>query len=325
MFVHAPKTARKRKKKTRRSKPPTAGRARHLVDQVPYRITGAVHVLGQSELPPEYESFLERDAIMLLAMCADVGSILSQSEKNHYPNAEGGQSRYTHDLLVEVAELGSVRVEVKPLRRLLSERVSAEIQILAQNFISERQRFEILTDDAIRMQPRLDNVRRLRAFLRHCMTAGARERITTVLNEGPRVIDELIREIGDPDTWSDVLALVARQDLCIDWTKPLSRQTLVSLPNAPFPRLSYEQIVRSGRFRPLVDELVLGRRPANRQLLAAALREDRSVPLADPFAAVGGISKRSLYVGRAVDGCYRSDDDERVAPVRPCVVLEHGE
>lgn len=324
MFVHSPKTS-SRRKKLRRSKPPIAGRARHLIDQVPYRSTGAVHVSGNKGPAPEYESFLERDAIQLLAMCADVESVISQPERVQYLNAEGIPARYTPDLLVDVLDFGAVLIEVKPLTNLISDRVSPGIQVLARHFMSEGQRFDVLTDDAIRIQPRLGNVQRLRAFLRHCITAGAPERITAALVDGPRRIEELITEIGDPNTWADILGLVAKQELCIDWMVPLSVESVVSLPDAPFARLSYEQIVCSGRFRVLLDELVLGRRPTDQRLLAAAVCPDRSIPLSDAFAAVGGIPKRALYVGREVDECHREDDDARLAPASSCVVLEQQE
>lgn len=161
MFVHSPKTP-PRRKKARRSKHPIPGRARHLVDQVPYRSTGAVHVSGQAGPVPEHESFLERDAIKLLAMCADVDSILSQPATIQYLNAEGGPSRYTPDLLVEVAELSAVLIEVKPLKNLISERVSPQIQVLARYFLSTGKRFDVLTDDASRLLPSERSLRRVK-------------------------------------------------------------------------------------------------------------------------------------------------------------------
>lgn len=308
MFVAFPK--RKPRRKSSRSKPSIENRVRHLVDQVPYRVTGVVHVSGQTEASPEHESFLERDAIMLLAMCCDVTAIRSQPERVEYSDPDGVVRRYTPDFAVDVASRGTVRLEVKPIRNLLSERILPGMENLARHFIAIGQRFDVLTDDAIGIQPRLNNVRRLRSFRRHAITDGAPERIGKVLKSGPRTIRDLISECGDVATWADALALVSWHELSIDWSLPLTSDSKVSIPDAPLPRLSYEQIVCSGRFRPLVEELVLGNRPSDRVLLAAAIHRDRSVPLSDAFGVVGGIPARALYVGRALDRPTQEHDDE---------------
>lgn len=44
---------------------------------------------------PEHESFLERDAIKLLAMCGDIEAIESQPEVIKYLDDEGEERRYT--------------------------------------------------------------------------------------------------------------------------------------------------------------------------------------------------------------------------------------
>lgn len=70
------------------------------------------------------------------------------------------------------------------------------------------------------------------------------------------------------------------------------------LPNQPFGYLTYAAIAATGRFRPLLEDVVLGRRPADQQLLAAACTEERSVPLPSALGVVGKLPKRAMQVGR---------------------------
>lgn len=283
--------------KKRPQKKPTEGRVRFIVDQCPHRITGEVNLPWGQLLAPEHESALERDAIYALIMCWDVHSIISQSERVTYTDESGKERRYTVDLRLKL-DTGKKRVEVKPLAVCLKDEVSGRLSAIAGVFASRNEEFDILTDDEIRQQPRLDICKRLRGFLKQAVSEEAWSRVRGALGNGPLKISDLLATLGGDQHWADVLAMIAHRHLCISWQEPYSKDMQVSLPNLPFPPLTYETLANSSRFRPLVQELAMGRRPTDQRLLAAARAKDRSVSLPDPFGVVGALPKRAMQVGR---------------------------
>lgn len=282
----------------RKTKKPNEDRARFIIDQCPHRITGEVNLPWGQLLAPEHESALEGDAIYGLVMCWDVHSIISQSERITYTDENGKERRYTVDLQLTL-DAGKKRVEIKPLAICLREDIAARLSLVARTFASRNEQFDILTDDVIRLQPRLNICKRLRGFLKQVVSDEVLFRVREALGNGPQRISDLLTTLGGDQYWPDVLAMIAHRHLCISWQEPYSKDMQVSLPNHPFPPLTYETVANSSRFRPLVQELAMGRRPTDQRLLAAARAKDRSVSLPDPFGVVGALPKRAMQVGRA--------------------------
>ncbi|TXG76979.1 hypothetical protein E6Q11_03665 [Candidatus Dojkabacteria bacterium] len=293
----------------RKSRTSISDRVRFLVDQCPYKITGIINIGSMLLEAPEHESFLERDAIKLLAMCGDIKAIESQPEVIKYLDQESEERRYTLDLRVTLINDDVRRLEVKPLRRALSGKEHEKIFHVASHCNSLGQALDIVTDDAIHLEPRLSAAIRLRGFIKHQVSTEIRTRVEDVLRSGPLTINKILEQVGDENRWADVLAMVAQHMLCISWREELTRETSVSLPNQPYEYLTYENVLRSGRFHTLLEELALGRRPSDKVLLAAALAENRSVSLPSPMGAVGGIPRRALYVGRNIE-CQEDRGDE---------------
>lgn len=282
----------------KKAKQPTEDRARFIIDQCPHRITGEVNLPWGQLLAPEHESALEGDAIYALVMCWDIHSITSQPERITYTDKDGKKRRYTADLLLTL-DAGRKRVEVKPLEICLKEEVAARLSMVARVYASRNEQFDILTDDVIRLQPRLNICKRLRGFLKQVVSDEVLCRVREALGNGPQRISDLLPTLGGDQYWPDVLAMIAHRHLCISWQEPYSKDMQVSPPNLPFPPLTYETLANSSRFRPLVQELAMGRRPTDQRLLAAARAKDRSVSLPDPFGVVGALPKRAMQVGRA--------------------------
>lgn len=282
------------KKKTKK---PTEDRARFIIDQCPHRITGEVNLPWGQLLAPEHESALEGATIYTLAMCWDVHSVVSQPERITYTDEDGKERRYAVDFLITL-DACRKRAEVKPLAICLKEEVIGRLSAVARVFASRNEEFDILTDDVIRQQPRLDICKRLRGFLKQVVSEDALSRVRDALGNGALKISDLLATLGGDQYWADVLAMIAHRHLCISWQEPYSKDMQVSLPNLPFPPLTYATLTNSSRFRPLVQELAMGRRPTDQRLLAAARAKDRSIDLPDPFGVVGALPRRAMQVGR---------------------------
>lgn len=286
-------------KKKRPPKKPTADRARFLIDQCPHRITGVVHIPGLELLPPEHESPLENCAIKLFALCVDVAGIGSQSQKTIWTDAQGKPRKYTIDLKVTTATGEVIWIEIKPISEIVKEETLEKLIYVARQYAINSQRFDIISAEAIGEEPRLSIAVRLRGFLTQSVPAEIRSDIEQLLADGAQPIRSLLQSLGGDHFWAQILALIAQRDLCISWQEELSKDMLVSLPNQPFGYLTYAAIADSGRFRPLLQDVVLGRRPTDQQLLAAARAQDRSVSLPSALGVVGELPKRAMQVGRA--------------------------
>ena len=84
-----------------------------------------------------------------------------------------------------------------------------------------------------------------------------------------------------------IFNLIGLGKICMDWDAPLTRASAVSLPGQPYKRMSYARICKHGRFVNLLEEMALGRHPADKQRLACARAGERptSVPSATGFVA----------------------------------------
>lgn len=287
-------------KKKRPAKKSTADRARHLVDQCPHKITGIVNIPGLQLQAPEHESLPESFALKLLALCHDVVAIESQPEKITWINSEGAPRKYTVDIRVTLNNGDKIRVEVKPVAHVLSEEMLKKLLSVATHYASRNQRYDIFSEEAVQLEPRLSIAIRLRGFLKQTVPNEIRNKIEGLLADGAKRINDLLSVLGGAQFWSHILALIAQRHLCIPWTEPFSRNMQISLPNQPFGYLTYDAIANSGRFRPLLQDVVLGRRPTDQHLLASACAKDRSISLPSPMGVVGDLPRRAMQVGREI-------------------------
>lgn len=285
-------------KKKRPAKKPTADRARFLIDQCPHKITGAINIPGLQIMAPEHESGLESMAIKILALCIDVAGIESQTEKVEWIDREGNLRKYTLDIKFTASNGDTTRLEIKPIGEIFKEEMLEKLVAVATTYRGKGQRFDILTDEVVLLEPRLSIAVRLRGFLTQIVPDEIRNEIERQLKDGPKPTCDLLKRLGGEHHWSHVLALVAQRMLCISWEEPISKQMRVSLPNRPYGYLSYENLANSGRFRPLLQDVVLGRGPKDQQLLAIARSQDRSVSLPSPMGIIGALPKRALQVDR---------------------------
>lgn len=107
-----------------------------------------------------WESQLERDAILLFEFSPGVAAYREQPEKIQYYVA-GEQFTYFPDFEVVLAHGEIIHVEVKPVSKLKKRELKTRLEQIAQHYAQNDRAFRILTDEEIRCEPRLSNLKLL--------------------------------------------------------------------------------------------------------------------------------------------------------------------
>lgn len=111
-----------------------------------------------------YESLLERDYLYLLEFDPDVVSFQEQPGRIYYTR-DGKKRRYTPDLLVQRRNEIHI-VEVKPKKKLVDEKFVYLFRIARHVCRREGYKFKVATEELIRLQPRLNNIKLLYKYAR---------------------------------------------------------------------------------------------------------------------------------------------------------------
>lgn len=105
-----------------------------------------------------YEGLLERDAILLFEMSPNIVRYREQPSSIRYP--DGSRLRkYTPDFELCLITGEVVLIEIKPAKNLLKEDVNHSLSCIHLFFQRNDQAFQVITDESIRQEPRLANLR----------------------------------------------------------------------------------------------------------------------------------------------------------------------
>ncbi|SDG56307.1 hypothetical protein [Propionivibrio dicarboxylicus] len=258
---------------------------RHLAECSPHRTTGGRFVEGITQFDAEYESHIESGVLNHLLLCHDVRAITSQASEEPY-SLEGKIRHHIPDFTVD-AFVDGLRLEVKSLTFLVREDSLDKYVAIARAYRERQIPFAFLVDAQLAEEPRSSSVKLLSRYVTSRVPANNVARITETLTAGPLSILDLMTRASVElvDVWS----MIATRKICFDWSIPLHpRTTVVSLPAQPFGGLALESIIGSGRYSGLLAEMAMGRRPANKPLLADAATWRRSRQPVSPRGFFGG-------------------------------------
>jgi hypothetical protein len=181
-----------------------------------------------------YESSLERDLMELVRDEPDYVRLDDQPVR--IPYGPGGKLTYTVDaLIVWSSDERPWLVEVKYREEF--DRQWRELRPklrAAQQYAQERGwHFYVLTEVHIRV-PKLKGVRFLHAYRHRPSEPTIEKRIIKALKAGPLPAKEIVSTVGkrgvDPvDVIPPMWRLVALRQLSIDWDKPITMATSISL------------------------------------------------------------------------------------------------
>ena len=181
----------------------------------------------------EFESTIERDYLYMLDYQPSVISFEEQPFTIDY-TYEGKTARYTPDFLVSTTET-SVLVDCKPTKS--TDQVDNQRKFQAARDWCEKNclRFEVVTDDHLRIGHELRNVKLLTQFARHAVNATSKASVRDHLmqNQGTLPIASLT-ELVSPSSPNSVLVVLFHMafhhTIDIEMTvRPISHGSLVSL------------------------------------------------------------------------------------------------
>lgn len=176
-----------------------------------------------------WESQLERDYIYLLEIDTDAVAYWGQPLTIAY-DRHNRRKKYTPDFLVERRELKQV-VEVKPKSKIESFMTSDRFLGITNFCFSNGLEFAVVTEETIRVQPRLDNIKLLYRYARvdlpwsiytDCLDYFQKVKIST--------ISETVRNLeGRGVTQSSLLKLLWNGFLLTDLMQPISPHSSIQL------------------------------------------------------------------------------------------------
>jgi hypothetical protein len=161
----------------------------------------------------EWESLLERDAILHFEFSSGVVDYQEQPEVIHFEQ-DGETRRYYPDFALTLKNDEVIHFEIKPVSKLHSSRVVERLKAITQRYKSHSAHFRILTDQYLRQQPRLTNLRRLASVVHlHLEDNQATQFVRELINCGQRAtVTQLAEKIG----MVNVLRLIAHHYLHCD-------------------------------------------------------------------------------------------------------------
>lgn len=176
-----------------------------------------------------WESQLERDYIYLLEIDTDIVAYCEQPFTIAY-DRHNRRKKYTPDFLVE-RKCSKQVVEVKPKSKVESF-VKSDRFLGIRNFCSSNGlEFAIMTEETIRVQPRLDNIKLLYKYSRvdlpwsiytDCLNYFQKVKISTILET-----DKSLK--GRGVTQSSLLKLLWNGFLLTDLMQPISPHSSIQL------------------------------------------------------------------------------------------------
>ncbi|MDH7970657.1 hypothetical protein QH494_00530 [Sphingomonas sp. AR_OL41] len=176
-----------------------------------------------------YESLLERDALLLLDFDPDVAQFGVQPETFVWTEA-GRQRRYTPDIRLETVGGAVIYRQVKLATRLAADpTLGGRLPAIEAECAARGARHEMWLDTDIRRQPRLSNVRRLRATVA-VLAAENLDAIHTIITRLPipSNLGAAAEALGGrPVHVNIVLGLVAVGELAVDLDRPLDDDTVL--------------------------------------------------------------------------------------------------
>lgn len=141
----------------------------------------------------QWESFLERDAFLLLEYHPRVTAYQEQPSFETYYGEDGLPRQYIPDLAANLDDGRVIVIEVKPEAELSKKKTHQKYAAIAQRFQEQGRIFRILTENDIRREPLHTNLRRI-----DDITRGHKLSIDGVLLEGGPTwtLDDAARQLG---------------------------------------------------------------------------------------------------------------------------------
>ncbi|MCG9065769.1 TnsA endonuclease N-terminal domain-containing protein [Laribacter hongkongensis] len=176
----------------------------------------------------QHEGLLELDAIYLFETHPGIVAYREQPLTLRYPDGPRLR-RYTPDFELVLAGGEVVLVEIKPTRSLADDEVRHKLDCVEQHLRREGRQFVVLSDQHLRREPRLSNLRELyhRTPRIPPMLAAARHAIQRIAVVLPLTLGDARRVLAA--TGVDPVSLLLLGLLTCELDTPLAPETLLQL------------------------------------------------------------------------------------------------
>lgn len=261
--------------------------ARCLKKSVPHRTVGGLNAGHVNKTPIEYESYNERNTIALLSLCHDVSQVKSQPIVVNYTDDHGNPRRHIPDF--EVVGDDVLYLEVKAIEDLLLAKNISKYSRIGKEYFRQNLDLRFLTNIQLEAQPLFSSVKLLFRYLNQQVPSEHVAFCQNILNSGALPITIFME--ASKLRLENVYTLIAKQHITFDLTKPLSKQSHISLPNCPYGGINLDAVLCSTRYGDLLQKLALGHQPTDQSLLATAKNWRQSNNHADVWSIVGGFAE----------------------------------
>jgi hypothetical protein len=185
-----------------------------------------------------WESFHERDAILLLEYHPEVVRFEAQPTEETYYDGLGELHRYVPDLQAVFADGRELFIEVKPMRAFEDATVRAKLGAIARRFEEQGRNFRVMTSEDIRRQPLFGNLQRIHAGCKPGTVRPSPDDVLAAFDGASAMrFGPLAAALGGE---SRVFRLLRAGELRVDLEQPLTDDSMVCLagteggPNGSF-------------------------------------------------------------------------------------------
>lgn len=182
----------------------------------------------------------EESALIVLSGCYDIKNITSQNPKLTY--GPGNSLVYTPDCTVETQSGRIDVIEVKPLKFATPEKI-AYYGVIEQAYEAQGQTFLMWLAEDITRGYQFENWNILRPYGRYLLPARPKDDLLSQLAEGATRLGELLKLATTNADKCSVYGMLQRGEITFDAFQRITEDSFVSLPDSPFPRLTYENLI----------------------------------------------------------------------------------
>ena len=175
-----------------------------------------------------HEGLLELDAMYLFEWSQRVTRYRGQPITMPYPDGVALR-RYTPDFELGLIDGTTVLIEIKPTANLQHSDVAHKLDCISHHLECSQQRFEIVTDQVIRLQPRLNNLKQIyhRAMRFPVTTASLGVGLQRITHKFPMHLHELSERLATQRITPFCLLLAGL--IHFDLEQPLTQDTTLHL------------------------------------------------------------------------------------------------
>lgn len=237
--------------------------ARKILRRSPYRQIGGGRIPHLSVQELYWESRIEDWAIPTLGLCHDLRSLSTQKIAIEYLDEDNKKRKSAVDIHCVTSKDKNLLVEVKAWKTVAAGHLHHDLSLIRKSAAEQGYTYILLVDLQLRQQPLFNRTDFLQRYLHSLDELHCWEQVVDYLKS---VNTASLRdvELNTSLRYDQICSGVARSMIAIEPSHSYSPHSLVSLPDKPFKRVSYGEILDQSWSDAVLEELHLGGRNINK-------------------------------------------------------------